>query len=126
MLSVDSLDDAVRELEGDETEYAGVVIHSVTHDSDSMEVVEFFTRAEGLRTIILPEPDGELCERRSEVGDAALGPRTPDLEPRRASADDKQLERLRPAVRHDLDRLDAGESFELSGYRVGGRHDDDQ
>lgn len=57
---VDSLDDAVRELEGEETEYAGIIIHSVTHDRASMEVVEFFTRAERLRTIILPEPHGEL------------------------------------------------------------------
>ena len=60
--SVDSLDDAVRELEGEEVDYAGIVIHSVTHDSASMEVVEFFTRTESLRTIILPEPDGELSD----------------------------------------------------------------
>ena len=60
VFSVDSLDDAVRELEGEEVDYAGIVIHSVTHDPASMEVVEFFTRTESLRTIILPEPDGEL------------------------------------------------------------------
>lgn len=59
---VDSLDDAVQELEGEDVEYAGIIIHSVTHDRESMDVVEFFTRKEGLRTIILPEPDGELSE----------------------------------------------------------------
>ncbi|MEM7435407.1 MAG: PilZ domain-containing protein [Myxococcota bacterium] len=62
VVAVDSLEDAVRELEGEETEYAGLVIHSVTHDPAAMEVVEFFTRSEGLRTIILPEPDGELAD----------------------------------------------------------------
>jgi len=60
---VDSLDDAVRELESDETQYAGLVIHSVTHDARSMDVIEFLTRSENLRTIILPEPNGSLCER---------------------------------------------------------------
>lgn len=60
VLGVDSLGDAVRELEGDETEYAGLIIRSATHDARSMEVVEFLTRSEDLRTIILPEPDGEL------------------------------------------------------------------
>jgi len=64
---VDSLADAVRELEGDETKYAGVVIHSVTHDTRSMDVIEFFTRYENLRTIILPEPDGALCERAERL-----------------------------------------------------------
>ena len=64
---VDSLADAVRELEGDETKYAGVVIHSVTHDTRSMDVIEFFTRSENLRTIILPEPDGALCERAQRL-----------------------------------------------------------
>ena len=64
---VDSLADAVRELEGDETKYAGVVIHSVTHDARSMDVIEFFTRSENLRTIILPEPDGALCERAERL-----------------------------------------------------------
>ncbi len=64
---VDSLADAVRELEGDETKYAGVVIHSVTHDTRSMDVIEFFTRSENLRTIILPEPDGALCERAERL-----------------------------------------------------------
>ena len=65
--SVGSLADAVRELEDEETEYAGLVIHSVTHDARSMEVVEFFTRSEDLRTIILPEPDGALCERAEQL-----------------------------------------------------------
>jgi len=65
--SVDSLADAVRELENEETEYAGLVIHSVTHDPRSMEVVEFFTRSEDLRTIILPEPDGALCEQAKRL-----------------------------------------------------------
>ncbi|MEM7138229.1 MAG: PilZ domain-containing protein [Myxococcota bacterium] len=60
--AVESLEDAVRELESEETQYAGLVIHSVTHDPAAMEVVEFFTKSEGLRTIILPEPDGELTE----------------------------------------------------------------
>lgn len=59
-VSVDSLDQAISELENEEAEYAGMVIHSVTHDPSSMEVVEFFARSEGLRTIILPEPDGAL------------------------------------------------------------------
>ena len=65
--SVDSLADAVRELENEETEYAGLVIHSVTHDPRSMEVVEFFTRSEDLRTVILPEPDGALCEQAKRL-----------------------------------------------------------
>jgi len=69
--SVDSLADAVRELENEETEYAGLIIHSVTHDPRSMEVVEFFTRSENLRTIILPEPDGTLSERAEHL--ARLG-----------------------------------------------------
>jgi hypothetical protein len=64
---VDSLADAVRELENEETEYGGLVIHSVTHDAGSMDVVEFFTRSENLRTVILPEPDGELCERAKSL-----------------------------------------------------------
>lgn len=64
---VDSLADAVRELEGDETEYAGLVIHSATHDSRAMDVVEFFTRSEDLRTIILPEPNGALHERAERL-----------------------------------------------------------
>jgi hypothetical protein len=68
---VDSLADAVRELENEETEYAALVIHSVTHDAPSMDVVEFFTRSENLRTIILPEPDGALCERAERL--AKLG-----------------------------------------------------
>lgn len=55
---VDSLTDAVRALEGDEAEYAGLVIHSASHDARSMEVVEFLTTSEDLRTIILPEPNG--------------------------------------------------------------------
>ncbi len=64
---VDSLADAVRELEDEETEYAGLVIHSVTHDARSMEVIEFFTRSEDLRTVILPEPNGTLCERAERL-----------------------------------------------------------
>jgi len=71
VLGVDSLADAVRELENEETEYAGLVIHSVTHDARSMEVVEFFTRSESLRTIILPEPDGALCERAKRLAELA-------------------------------------------------------
>jgi len=59
---VQSLADAVRELEDDETEYGALVIHSVTHDPRAMEVVEFFAGSEDLRTIILPEPDGALSE----------------------------------------------------------------
>lgn len=62
VFGVDSLEDAVRELESDDTNYAGLVIHSVTQDPAAMEVVEFFTRTEGLRTIVLPEPDGDLSE----------------------------------------------------------------
>jgi hypothetical protein len=60
---VDSLADAVRELESDETKYAGLIIHSATHDAASMEVIEFLTRSDDLRTIILPEPNGKLHER---------------------------------------------------------------
>ena len=71
VLGVDSLADAVRELENEETEYAGLVIHSVTHDARAMEVVEFFTRSESLRTIILPEPDGALCERAQRLAKLA-------------------------------------------------------
>ena len=63
----DSLGEAVRELEGDETEYAGLIIHSASHDARSMEVVEFLTRSEDLRTIILPEPDGTLHEQAKRV-----------------------------------------------------------
>ena len=62
VLAVDSLADAVRELEGEETQYSGLVIHSVTHDPRSMEVVEFFARSDSLKTIILPEPDVALPE----------------------------------------------------------------
>lgn len=68
---VESLADAVRELEDDEAKYAGLVIHSVTHDPRSMDVVEFFTRSENLRTIILPEPDGALCERAQRLAKLA-------------------------------------------------------
>lgn len=64
---VDCLADAVRELEDEETEYAGLVIHSVTHDPRAMDVVEFFTRSENLRTIILPDPNGTLCERAQRL-----------------------------------------------------------
>jgi hypothetical protein len=60
---VDSLADAVSELENEETEYAALVVHSVTHDARSMEVVEFFARSDSLRTIILPEPNGTLTAR---------------------------------------------------------------
>ena len=62
VLAVDSLADAVRELEGEETQYSGLVIHSVTHDPRSMEVVEFFARSDSLKTIILPEPGVALPE----------------------------------------------------------------
>jgi hypothetical protein len=68
---VDSLADAVRELENEDTQYAGLIIHSVTHDARSMEVVEFFTKSENLRTIILPEPNGSLCEQAQRL--AKLG-----------------------------------------------------
>ncbi len=64
---VESLADAVRELEDEETEYAGLVIHSVTHDPRAMEVVEFFTRSENVWTIILPDPDGALCDRAKRL-----------------------------------------------------------
>jgi hypothetical protein len=64
---VESLADAVRELEEEEVEYAGLVIHSVMHDPRAMDVVEFFTRSENLRTIILPEPNGILCERAERL-----------------------------------------------------------
>lgn len=60
---VDSLAAAVDELENEETEYGGLIIHSVAQDRAAMDVVEFFARTDGLRTIILPEPDGALSER---------------------------------------------------------------
>lgn len=60
---VDSLAEAVRELESEEIEYSGLIIHSATHDAPSMDVIEFFTRSDDLLTIILPEPDGKLHER---------------------------------------------------------------
>lgn len=66
-IGVDCLADAVRELEDEETEYAGLVIHSVTHDPRAMEVIEFFTRSEDLPTIILPDPNGALCERAERL-----------------------------------------------------------
>lgn len=66
-IGVETLADAVSELEEDDTEYAALVIHSVTHDAASMEVVEFFTRSEALRTVILPEPDGELTEHAARL-----------------------------------------------------------
>jgi len=68
---VESLEDAVRQLEDEETEYAGLVIHSVTHDPQSMDVIEFFTRSENLRTIILPDPNGALCERAERLAKLA-------------------------------------------------------
>jgi hypothetical protein len=58
-----SLAEAVRELESEETDYGGLIIHSATHDPPSMDVIEFFTKSDDLRTIILPEPNGELHER---------------------------------------------------------------
>ena len=64
---VDALADAVRELEGEETQYAALVIHSAAHDVRAMEVVEFFTRREELRTIILPDPDGALSEQAERL-----------------------------------------------------------
>jgi len=67
VMAVDSLERAVSELEGEETQYAGLVIHSVTNDARSMEVVQFFTQSESLRTIILPEPDGTLPKRAQRL-----------------------------------------------------------
>jgi hypothetical protein len=67
VFGVDSLAAAVGELEGEETQYGGLVIHSVTHDPRSMEVVEFFARSENLKTIILPEPDVALPERAERL-----------------------------------------------------------
>lgn len=63
VVGVESLADAVTELESEETEYAGLVIHSVIHDTRAMDVIEFFTRSEGLHTVILPEPGGALTDR---------------------------------------------------------------
>ncbi len=67
VVGVESLADAVSELEGEETEYAALVIHSVTHDPRSMDVVEFFIRSDDLKTIILPEPDGALVDRAKHL-----------------------------------------------------------
>ncbi len=66
---VDSLTDAVRELEAEDTEYAGLVIHSVTHDPRAMDVVEFFTRSDDLKTVILPEPNGALTDRARRLAE---------------------------------------------------------
>lgn len=62
-VGVQSLAEAVNELESEETEYAALVIHTATHDPRAMDVIEFFTRSEGLRTVILPEPGGTLTDR---------------------------------------------------------------
>ncbi len=67
VFGVESLAEAVSELEGEETQYAGLIIHSVTHDAHAMEVVEFFARSDDLKTIILPEPDGTLPERAERL-----------------------------------------------------------
>jgi hypothetical protein len=67
VFTVESLADAVSELENEETEYAGLVIHSATQDPRSMDVVEFFARSENLRTVILPEPDGALTARAERL-----------------------------------------------------------
>jgi hypothetical protein len=64
---VESLAEAVNQLEDEDTEYAALVIHSVTHDPRAMDVVEFFTRSEGLRTVILPEPQGTLTPRAERL-----------------------------------------------------------
>jgi hypothetical protein len=63
VVGVQSLTELVNELESEETEYAALVIHSATHDPRAMDVIEFFTRSEHLRTIILPEPGGALTDR---------------------------------------------------------------
>jgi len=68
VVGVESLAAAVSELEGDETEYAALVIHSVTHDPRCMDVVEFFIRSDDLKTVILPEPDGALVDRAERLG----------------------------------------------------------
>lgn len=65
--AVGTLGDAVRELEEDDMEYNGLVIHSVIHDPASMDVVEFFACTESLRTIILPEPNGVLPHRAERL-----------------------------------------------------------
>ena len=65
--TVDSLSAAVDELENDETEYGALIIHSAAQDRAAMDVVEFFARSDGLRTIILPEPHGALSERALEL-----------------------------------------------------------
>ena len=69
VVGVDSLSDAVAELESEESQYAGLVIHSVTHDARAMDVVDFFARTESLRTIILPEPNGALTERAQRLAE---------------------------------------------------------
>ena len=65
--AVETLGDAVRELEDEEMEYNGLLIHSVIHDSAAMDVVEFFARSESLRTIILPEPNVLLPDRAERL-----------------------------------------------------------
>lgn len=67
VVSAETLAEAVSELENDDTEYAALVIHSVTHDPRAMDVVEFFTRNEGLPTVILPDPAGVLTERAKRL-----------------------------------------------------------
>jgi hypothetical protein len=67
VVSAETLAEAVSELENDDTEYSALVIHSVTHDPRAMDVVEFFTRNEGLPTVILPDPEGKLTERAKRL-----------------------------------------------------------
>lgn len=54
--STSDLMEAIQALEGDDVQYAGLVIHSAVEDPVSMDVVEFFARKEDLRIVILPEP----------------------------------------------------------------------
>lgn len=58
--STPDLMDAVHALEDDDTEYSALVVHSAAYDRESMDVIEFFAKTEGLRTVILPEPGHRL------------------------------------------------------------------
>ena len=64
---VDSLGEAVRELEDEEREYACLVVHSAVQDSASMDVVEFFSRSEDLKTVILQDSDRALPKREERL-----------------------------------------------------------
>ncbi len=70
--SVETVEELVRELETDDTQYAGLIVHSATHDRAAMEVIEFFARTERLKTILLPEPDGTVSPLAARLPHARI------------------------------------------------------